>query len=248
MKTLSKKARQLLAEAREIIFPTLAEREPAAIAAETAARELWSARFSAFDLLLADADILEIGYGDARLLGHLRRRGELGRPRSAAGVGRGAAGSVSPESILDELTPDEAIELHEDISYLSALDPLSFDLVICRDFESMFVLDGVEDGLKRLYGLLRPGGDAVIHVGCADPRQPRLEAPGYGFLTPTAWSMLLLRAGFEIVRSRRTLRAPSQTAKARDALPMASSEERMTEAMTFHLVRPWEHWELAKIL
>lgn len=241
---MASRARKLLRSAKELVFPTLEPRDPAAAEADRVAQAVWHERFAPLNVMVEDADILELGCVDGRLLVHLlHTAGE--RARSGVGI------DVQPTWLTPGgrvAWPEEErsgrLELHTDLAYLQAFDLASFDLVLARDLERLLPLDELEDGLKRIYDLLRPGGEALLHVGCASAAG---GPAGYGFLTPTSWIILTMRTGFEIGAVRRVWRDHDAVAAAHAVLPHASDEERMTAEMTLRLIRPWESWELDKV-
>jgi len=244
MPTFQEKALKLLHGAKELVFPTFEPQDPEAAAADRVAQQLWHERFEPLGVMVEDADILDLGAHDGRVLAHLLSTYPE-RARSGVGVDPRA---VWFEADGDVRWPEEEktgrLELHTDLAYLQAFDLSSFDLVLARDLEALFPLDELEDGLKRIYDLLRPGGEALLHVGCASPQGGRA---GYGFLTPTSWIILAMRLGFEIGAVRRVWRDHDAVAAAQAVLPYASDEERMTAEMTLRLIRPWESWELDKV-
>ena len=244
MPTFQEKTLKLLHATKELFFPTFEAKDPDAAERDRVAQQLWHERFAPLDVMVEDADILELGAHDGRVLAHLL---STHPERARSGVG------VDPRAVW--FTPDgevwwpeeektNRLELHTDLAYLQAFDLASFDLVLARDLESLFALDDLEDGLKRIYDLLRPGGEALLHVGCASPQG---GSAGYGFLTPTSWIILAMRLGFEIGAVRRVWRDNDAIAAATAVLPHASDEERMTAEMTLRLIRPWESWELDKV-
>lgn len=244
MMRLVQRTRRLLAIAWNMTFPKFEPRDPAAAEAERAAQSLWHDRFGPLDVMVEDADVLELGCGDGRMLAHLLAS-HPERARSGVGI-EPQPGWIGPDGEIR--WPEEErtgrLELHTDLVYLQALDLASFDLILARDLESVFPLDGLEEGLSRIYDLLRPGGEALLHVGCASPQG---GAAGYGFLTPTSWIILAMRFGFEVGAVRRVWRDNDALAAAKATLPYASDEERMTAEMTLRLIRPWESWELDKV-
>ncbi|WP_421730453.1 class I SAM-dependent methyltransferase [Brevundimonas sp.] len=248
MRRLLRKARRLMNDARDVVFP---ERlvDPDIDTAEARAEARWETLFAPFQSLTEDADILEIGCGDGRLLqGRFQASPDQGPARSAVGLdhvdywnGQGGAVALGPEGA------GSRIELHNDVRYIHALDGASFDLILCHNFETMFELAEVEDVLRRLYDLLRPGGDFLVVVGCPDLASDDSRGPGYGVLTPSSWMMLMMRAGFEVRSVRRQWKSAEAAAAAAAILPLASEEERMTAELRCHLIRPWEAAELDQL-
>jgi len=244
---LRSRIRHFRKTARELLFPSLEEDALTRDARIKAAAD-WEEIFAPLAPLVSDAAVLEIGCGDGAMLASL-----LDRPTGAARTGIGIAMmSGDTSDAAGASRPDfrylgERLELHGDSEYLESLDPDSVDLLVCRDMEQRFALPTIESGLKRLYDILRPGAEAVVTVGCFDPAVPSTSGPGYGFLTPTTWTMLLMRAGFEIVAERRIWRDQEQAAVMARLLPCSSEEERMTREIRLRLVRPWESWELEKV-
>jgi SAM-dependent methyltransferase len=244
MNDLLAKTRKLLVATRELIFPTLTVRDPNSAQGHQRAQALWHEAFAPLNAMIEDADVLELGCDDGHLLDVLLHDGPE-RARSAVGIDRIGAW-LRPDGVIawPEEEPSGRLELHTDMAYLQAFDLASFDLVIARDLETVFPLDELEDGLRRVYDLIRPGGEALLHVGCA-PLNP--GPSGYGFLTPTSWVSLTTRIGFEVSAIRRVWRPDEDAARAAALLPLASDDERMTAAMTLRLIRPWEAWELDKV-
>lgn len=248
MRRLLRKARRLVRGARDVVFP---ERlfDPEIDVAAARAETLWQTLFAPFEPLTDDADILEVGCGDGRILqGRLQPSSDQGPARSAVGLdhidywnGQGGALALEPEAIGGRL------ELHNDVSYVHALDGASFDLILCRNFETMFELAEVEKVLRRLYDLLRPGGDFLVVLGCPDLSSDDPRGPGYGVLTPSSWMMLLMRAGFEVQAVRRQWKDAEAALDAAAVMPWTSEEERMTAELRCHLIRPWEAAELDQL-
>lgn len=248
MRKLLRKARRLVKTARDVVFP---ERlfDPKFEAAAAQAEGLWQTLFAPFEPLTDDADILEVGCGDGRLLqGRLQPSSDQGQARSAVGLdhidywnGQGGALPLSAEG------RDARLEMHNDIRYIHALDGASFDLILCRNFEAMFELSEVEQVLRRLYDLLRPGGEFLVVLGCPDLSSDDPRGPGYGVLTPSSWMMLVMRAGFEVLSVRRQWKPAEAAAEAAAVLPWSSEDERMTAELRCHLIRPWEAAELDQL-
>lgn len=244
MLTFQEKALKLLHGAKELIFPSFEAQDADTAEADRRAQALWHERFAPLNVMIEDADILELGAHDGRLLAHLLST-HSERARSGVGVDpRPHWFQADGEVRWPEEEKTGRLELHTDLAYLQAFDLASFDLVLARDLESLFPLDELEDGLKRIYDLLRPGGEALLNVGCASPQG---GPAGYGFLTPTSWIILAMRIGFEVGAVRRVWRDNDAVAAALAVLPHASDEERMTAEMTLRLIRPWESWELDKV-
>lgn len=236
MKTLAHRARRYLRIAREMTFPQFDQDDTARAQARRAAEALWVSDFAPLGTTAHGADVLEIGCGEGWLLAQLIQADHPhGGARSAVGLepnpGSGAAG----------------VEIHTDMRRLWAFDLAAFDLVVVRSVERIWTLDEVEPGLQRVFDLLRPGGEAVLCVECADLQAPDFTGPGYGFLTPSSWAMLMMRAGFEIAESRRFLGDAIDARTAAALLPQASEGERMTRRITFRLLRPWASWELERL-
>lgn len=248
MRRLLRKARRLLNNARDVVFPE-ALFDPVVEEAEARAEAEWQTLFAPFQPLTEDADILEIGCGDGRRLqGRFLPSPDQGSARSAVGLDHvdywnGQGGGVARAS--DGV--GGRIELHNDIRYIHALDGAAFDLILCRSFEAMFELGEVEEVLRRLYDLLRPGGDFLVVVGCPDLASDDPRGPGYGVLTPSSWMMLMMRAGFEVRTVRRQWKSAEAAAAAASVLPWTSEEERTTAELRCHLIRPWEAAELERL-
>lgn len=214
--------------------------DPADQAAWSDAVALWDALFEPFSPLVEGADVLELGCGDGRMLGALAGGGGA---RSAVGVERHAYWAGQGGAVAWRTGMFPRLELHADLRRIESLDDGVADLILCRELDRVLPLDGLEDGLARLHDLLRPGGEMIARVRCGDPRGG-LDGPGYGFMTPTAWTALMLRAGFEVAGLRRVWRDPGEQDAAAARLPRASDDERLTAELHLHLIRPWESWEL----
>lgn len=230
------RARRLWRTGKQVVLDRSRPLEPQEQAAWDDAVTLWSQLFEPFSPLVEGADVLELGCGDGRMLAALARTGGA---RSAVGLEhrpywRGAGGGVAWNAAG---FPD--IELHADASYLDSLEDGVADLVLARELDGFLPLDGLEAGLGRVYGLLRPGGEMIARLRCANP-----AGAGYGFMTPTAWIAQMLSAGFEIANIRRVWRGPDDQGRAAGWLPDASDDERLTAEIHLHLIRPWESWEL----
>lgn len=225
--------------ARRVLFPPKAGGSDS-VEAWADARALWLALFGVFRPETRDADVLELGCGDGRMLALVLAEGEarsaVGLDRRAFWNGEGAAAWRAQDLAGLQLMPM--------LEHLHGLNEEAFDLVLCRELDSIFDAVEINDGLSRLYGLLRPGGEAIVRVRCADLRADGFDGPGYGFMTPAAWTHFVLRAGFEIADSRAIPRDPAQAALARERLPQASEPERMTAELHLRLIRPWESWEI----
>lgn len=201
---------------------------------------LWDQLFDPFSPLTDDADVLELGCGDGRMLGALS---QSGRVRSATGIERYAYWNGEGGGAPWRTGMFPALQLHAEMRKFENLDDGEFDLILCRELDGFFPLDGLEDVLSRIYGLLRPGGEMIVRLRCGDGG-PGFRGPGYGFMTPTAWIALMLGAGFEVAGLRGIERDPASRARLMQRLPHASDDERMTAELHLHLVRPWESWEL----
>lgn len=206
------------------------------LAWQTAIR-LWNEVFEPFSPLIDDADVLDLGCEDGRMAAALAG---TGRARLVIGLNAYAAWRGERGGASWPVASVPRLELHGDMEVLESLDPEKFDLILCRDFDDLVPLEGLEDLVARLYTLLRPGGEAILRLGCAGPRPER----GYGFMTPTAWSGLMLRAGFEIAAQHRVWCDTADHDTAARRLPRASDDERLTAEIRLHLLRPWESWEL----
>jgi SAM-dependent methyltransferase len=234
------RARQALRTGRQAVLPAPEVRAPSDQAAWEDAVALWNALFAPFSPVLEDAQVLELGCGDGRLLGALMATGgarsALGFERRAFWDGEGGGAAWRPQDTA-------GLELRVGLDAVGGLDNGAADLILARELDSFLPLDGLETWLTELYGLLRPGGEMLVRVRCGDGRGGP-EAPGYGFMTPTAWTALMLGAGFEILDRRRTWRRPAEQGQAAERLPHASEDERLTAELHLHLIRPWESWEL----
>jgi SAM-dependent methyltransferase len=238
--SLLDQAKKVLRTGRQVVLARPVDRDPADQAAWEDAVALWNALFAPFSPLIEDADVLEVGCGDGRLLGALaatgRARSALGFDRHPYWSGEGDGTPWRPRDIPN-------LDLDSDLDHLDALDEGSADLILARELDCLLPLEGLEDRLAQLYGLLRPGGEMLVRVRCGDGSAGP-DAPGYGFLTPTAWTALMLGAGFEIADRRRVWRAPAEQGLAAEHLAGASDDERLTAELRLRLVRPWESWEL----
>ena len=116
---------------------------------------------------------------------------------------------------------------------------------MARDLDATLPLDGLERRLSRIYDLLRPGGEAVLRLRCFTPGGQIGAGAGYGVMTPSAWTIILMRAGFEIVGGAQVWRDQHVQSRVDELLPETSPEERGCAELRLHLVRPWESWELA---
>lgn len=240
--------RRHVRRARELLFPPLEEQDPRIVTARRRAEGDWQDLFAPLSPLVADAAVLEIGCDDGALLAALLERpGDMAR--SAVGIEVDFDRLPQPGGALRQsyAALGERLELHDRADYLEAFDPESFDLLICRDVERVYPLEDLENGLRRMYELLRPGGEALAVVRAGRPDAAAPAGPGYGFLTPTTWLMLFLRAGFEIDGVRRVWRDAGDGAAMAALLPASSDEERMTREMRLRLIRPWEGGELDKV-
>lgn len=240
------RVRRLATTARNALYPRPPSPSPELARADSITRELWASIFEPLQPTVFGADVLEVGCRDGRLLAALLAQDEPAR--SATGVermpywmGEGAGPAWNTADAGGSL------ELHGDLRTLEAFDPGSFDLILCRDFEAVFALEDVESGLRRLYDLARPGGECIIHVGCGSGDGIETFGSGYGFLTPTSWTMLMMRAGFEIDAQLPSWRDEMQRSRAANRLPFSSDAERFASSVAYRLLRPWEAWELDRI-
>ena len=234
------RARKLMGKGLKVLMPRAQAPDPADQEAWNDAVLLWSQLFEPFSPLVEGADVLELGCGDGRLAGALAASGQV---RSVVGVDRLAWWRGEGEGVAWRPETFSGLELHADLLRVQSLDEGAFDLILSREFDGVVPLEGLEDMLAWLYGLLRPGGEMIARFRCADP-QLRPDGPGYGLMTPTAWTALVLGAGFEIAETRRFWRGAEDQRRLSSLLPDASDEERMTAELHLRLVRPWESWEL----
>ena len=234
---LNRKAQRLVTLARETVFPPKTELDAVEDAAQQRAVAVWRDLFQPFGVEIEDADILEVGCDDGRLTTRLVTHGAA---RSAVGVEVG--GAFGPYDIYDG-----RVTLSDVLTTLDTVEDGSFDLILARELDSTLPIDGLERRLGRLYELLRPGGEALFRLRCVGPSPETGRGPGYGFLTPSAWSLLLMRSGFEIVQGVQVWRDPRDQAAIDTLLPDAASDERACSELRLHLVRPWESWELAAL-
>ncbi|MFN3816863.1 hypothetical protein [Brevundimonas sp.] len=234
------RARKALRAGRKAVLPEPEVRAPSDQAAWEDAVALWNALFAPFSPVLENADVVEVGCGDGRLLGALMATGGI---RSAVGVERRAWWDGEGGGPAWRPRDTAGLDLRVGLDAVGGLDEGAADLILARELDGFLPLDGLETWLTDLYGLLRPGGELMVRVRCGDGSgEP--EAPGYGFMTPTAWTALMLGAGFEILDRRRTWRRSTEQSAAADRLPHASEDERLTAELHLHLIRPWESWEL----
>lgn len=238
--SLVDRTRDLARRARAAVVGRPAAPDPRDLAAWEAAVALWHDLFDPFSPLIEDADVLDLGCGDGRMLGALVQQGGarrgIGFAPAAQWKGEGGGAAWDPGQIA-------GLELHGSLDRLESLEPATVDLLLCRDLDGLFPLDGLEARLGRIHAVVRPGGEAILRVGCAGPDPDA----GYGFMTPTAWAALATRAGFEIVARRHVWADPARQPGAVRRLPHASDDERLTAELRLHLVRPWEAWELDRV-
>lgn len=238
--TVMARARRLWRVGKQVVLDKTPPLDPADQTAWEDAVALWNELFAPFSPVVEGADVLELGCGDGRLLAALAGSGGA---RSALGLEhrpywRGKAGGVAWNTALFP-----RVELHPDRARLDSLDEGIADLILARELDSFLPLEELESGLERLYGLLRPGGEMIFRLRCCSPDEG-LDGPGYGFMTPTAWTAQMLAAGFEIAAVRRVWRNADDQRRAAAWLPDASDDERLTTEIYLHLIRPWESWEL----
>ena len=238
--TLLTAARKALRNGRNLILAKAPDENPGEHQAWADAVSLWNDLFAPFSPLVEDADVLELGCGDGRLLGAMvasgKARSGTGLEHHAYWEGIGGGAPWRPSSIRN-------LEMRTGEDQIDALDDEIVDLIIAREFDGFLPLDKLEERLSRLFSVLRPGGEVLLRTRCGNGSGEG-SAPGYGFLTPTSWIALFLAAGFEVVDVRRVWRTPADQGPAAARLPDASDEERLAEEIRLHLVRPWESWEL----
>ncbi|MEH6663767.1 MAG: class I SAM-dependent methyltransferase [Brevundimonas sp.] len=238
--SLVERARRVLRKGRQAVLPQSEVRSPSDQAAWEDAVALWNALFAPFSPVVEDADVIELGCGDGRLAGALlttgRARSALGFERRAFWDGEGGVPAWRPRDVA-------GLDLRVGRDAAGEVDEGTADLILARELDGFVPLDRLEASLGAFYGWLRPGGEMLVRVRCGDGRGGP-DAPGYGFMTPTAWTAVLLGAGFEIVDRRRTWRRPVDQGEAVERLPHASDDERLTAELHLHLIRPWESREL----
>jgi SAM-dependent methyltransferase len=238
--TLKTKLARWKRKAIETVLPPVSI-EPALDAARAEAAEVWHACFAPFAPAVNGADVLEVGCRDGLMLAQLI---ETARPRSAVGIDRvaawdGQAGGVSwPWRIWED-----RLRLLAGSGQLDQIEADSLDLILCRDLTGAFTLTDLEAGLSRLYDALRPGGEMLVRATCAS-----VSGGGYGFMTPTAWAMIMMCTGFEIADMRRTWRDPADQAALAPALAWTGETEALAGDVTLRLLRPWETDELAGLV
>ena len=238
--TAMTQARRLWRTSKQVVLNRSQPLAPEDQAAWDDALALWSQLFEPFAPLVEGADILELGCGDGRLLAALARTGgarsAVGLERRAYWRGKGGGVAWSPARFPE-------LELHADPDRLENLDDGVADLILARELDAFLPLEGLEAGLDRLYGLLRPGGEMIARLRCCGP-DSGMDGPGYGFMTPTAWVAQMLGAGFEIAAMRRVWRDQDDQTRAAAWLPEASDDDRLTAEIHLRMIRPWESWEL----
>ena len=138
----------------------------------------------------------------------------------------------------------DRVQIHSDIRVFDALETGVFDTILCQDWDGWCAAEALEARLARVYDLLRPGGEFLVVVNCADLADFGEKAPGYGVMTPSSWMMAFQRAGFEVASQLRSLRSLEQAGRAQTILPFSSDDERSTARLRCRLIRPWEAWEL----
>lgn len=228
---------------RDVLFPPAPTKAEVVVEkVHTAADQRWEALYGAFDPLVEGADILDLDVTDGAVLERLLT---VGRARSAVGFTANPRLAVDTAAIWDELSGEErAPRLLGDHDILDALESRRFDLILCSGLDAVTPHDRIEPRLQRLYEVLKPGGEALLHVRCADASDLSPRGPGYGYLTPTGWSALFLRAGFEIAEVRGGWRTPDAQARLDAALPTAGEDERALGEIALRLYRPWEASEI----
>lgn len=228
---------------REVLFPPAPTVAEAVIdEAQLEAERAWEARYGAFAPLVEGADILDLDRSDGAVLERLLT---VGRARSAIGFALDPRKGSNAAPGMNEAAGEGALpHLLLDAEILDAMEARRFDLILCSGLDAVTPHDEIEGRLARLYDLLKSGGEALLTVRCADGVDFGPGAPGYGYLTPTGWSVLFLRAGFEIDEARGVWRAPEAQARLDAVLPTAGEDERALGEISLRLYRPWEAREI----
>ncbi len=222
--------------ARDTLSPPQIAHDPVEEAAQRAALAPWQNIYQQFGPQLEDADILVVGCGDGRLAARFVTHGAA---RSVTGVEAGATVFAPTDNLEGKL------RLAGDLALLDTLGDSGFDIILAPALDAQLPLEHLERRTRRLYDLLRPGGEAIVNLGCAPARPQAGTGAGYGFMTPSSWAGLFMRAGFEIANVTRVWRDDAEGALLRERLPQTRDEERLCDELRLHLYRPWETWELA---
>lgn len=233
---LNRNVSRLAKLARDTLSPPQIAHDPAEEAAQRTALGPWQDIYQHFGPQLEDADVLIVGCGDGRLAARFVTHGDA---RSAVGIETGAA-SFSPSDRLEG-----RLRLEGDLALLDTLDDETFDLVLSPSLDMQLPLSDLERRVRRLYDLLRPGGEAIVNLRCAAARPEAGTGPGYGVMNPSSWLGLFMRAGFEVAGTTRVWRDEAEASEVRERLPRTRDEERLCAELRVHLFRPWESWELA---
>lgn len=237
--------KRILSDFRLAISPASVDILAAGDAVWADAKAAWGSDFADLEPLVDDADLLEIGAGDMRMLA-LLLTAEPDRVGARSAVGLGMDGQTALEEDTSRLIRQfgDRLQWHSGSRIFDALESSTFDMILCRDWQAWFAEAGMEAGLARVYDLLRPGGEFLVNVDCADLADLSATGKGYGVMTPSSWMMAFQRAGFEIGQVRRSLRMLESAGMAQTVLPLSSDDERSTARLRCRLVRPWEAWEL----
>lgn len=235
------KLKRVLSEFRQAVRPMAPMVDTADEAAWREARIAWTSDFGDFNPIIDDADLLEIGGTDARL-GALLLTPHPGRGAARTFACLGATADEPGAPRVGNF--GDRLHLHPDARVFDALESGAYDIVLCRDWQAWCPEDALEARLARIYDLLRPGGEFLVIVDCADLLDFGPAAKGYGVMTPSSWMMAFQRAGFEVGEVIRSLRTLESAGRAQAVLPLTSDDERSTARMRCRLIRPWEAWEL----
>lgn len=231
-----KLVRRWAGEAKELLLPAEDAKAPAALESGERARRAWHALFEDLGANVAAAEVLDLDGGDARMIEYL-----VDERGAASGVAR-LTGEARRAARADLDDRDGRVRLLREEDGIESLRAGEFSLILCRRIESVLGLEELEGGLETLYGLLRPGGELLVGVGCAGG-----GGGGYGVLTPTGWTLLAMRAGFELLGVQRSWADATAQAAVAQTLPNAGDDERQTAFMRMRLVRPYEAWDLQAI-
>lgn len=167
---------------------------------------------------------------------------------------------------------------HGDLAEIGGLEDGTFDLILCTSVLQYMTPEGVEANLARAFDMLRPGGEmllrtrvftsyiggdlhADIELPCAHLfygereverylREERGKAPRYlNWLTASSYFAMFVRAGFEVLQSRRRMNKlePAMVERVSKTFPWIAPDELFCAEVEARLVRPYEPEDVAAL-